>query len=121
MVFCPVLPLLAALTNAIYFYFFLVLVKALCRSPFKRYYSNRNNVFFMLSLFATLMMTAIPVACSLWVYNPNCGPYGPPEYRSPFDGIWEWVKDQEQPFRDAVDILSNPLMVTGIFMGLSEL
>lgn len=47
--------------------FIFLQVKALCRPPFKRYYSNRNNVFFMFSLFMTLMMVAVPLAWSLWV------------------------------------------------------
>jgi hypothetical protein len=52
----------------------------------------------------------------LQVYNPNCGPYGPSRYSSVFDGIWEWVQDQDSGFRSFVDVVVDPVVVSAFFI-----
>eukprot|EP00730_Choanoeca_flexa_P014773 TRINITY_DN6580_c0_g1_i2.p1 TRINITY_DN6580_c0_g1~~TRINITY_DN6580_c0_g1_i2.p1 ORF type:complete len:717 (+),score=124.84 TRINITY_DN6580_c0_g1_i2:46-2196(+) len=116
MVFCPALPLLAMVSNVVYFWFYFKLVRRFCRPPDKRFTQNRNNTFFMFCLALTLIFVAIPVAWALKVYNPNCGPYGAPRYNSPFDGIWEWMKDQNNDFQQFVDALIDPVTVCSLFL-----
>ena len=118
-----------------------VKVQRFCRPPDKRFAQNRNNTFFMFCLALTLLFVGIPVAwalkvahpldnsmhhpltTNLQVYNPNCGPYAAPRYQSPFDGIWEWVKDQNEDFRAIVVAVIDPVTVCSLLLmiGMSSL
>ena len=91
MVFAPVLPTIAILSNAVFFYAFLWIVRRTCSPPKKRWNQSRTNTMFMVALLITLILVMVPVHYSLRKYNPNCGPYESTDYTSVYGIIWNFI------------------------------
>eukprot|EP00048_Salpingoeca_helianthica_P022804 m.20445 g.20445 ORF g.20445 m.20445 type:complete len:706 (+) comp7838_c1_seq1:160-2277(+) len=116
MVFCPLLPVLGALSNALIFLIYYHLVKRTCRPPKKRWTQNRHNVFFFVFLLVMLVVAIIPLNIALQGYKPNCGPYGSPKYDSMYAFVNVWLQEQTDSTRTFAAVVTNgaflfPLLV----------
>eukprot|EP00056_Hartaetosiga_gracilis_P013134 m.215161 g.215161 ORF g.215161 m.215161 type:complete len:350 (+) comp13799_c0_seq59:1955-3004(+) len=116
MCFAPVLPVIAMLTNILFFYFYVALVHGWYRPPSTRYDQSSNVSVFLAFLGTTLFLTMIPLAWALTQYNPNCGVYGPDKFSSWFDGVTEWISSADGSLREFFEILFNAVFIGGIIL-----
>eukprot|EP00050_Salpingoeca_kvevrii_P018453 m.74438 g.74438 ORF g.74438 m.74438 type:complete len:735 (-) comp8053_c0_seq2:3365-5569(-) len=116
MIFCPMFPTIALISNILFFYVYYHLVLRTCRPPTHRWNSHRHNSYFMGFLTITFLMVLIPASIALQTYKPNCGPYGSERFDSIYDGIWEWSKDQNSAFKGFLDVITSPAFTVPLVM-----
>ena len=89
MAFCPMLPLVGLVANALSFHRYFSIVTQYCRPPTKRcclrprltqptsgrWNQGRYNVTFYVLLLLNLLAVAVPVFYYLASFNPDCGPF----------------------------------------------
>lgn len=118
MSFCPAVPVLAAISNVIYFYFYFALVRRFCRPPQTRWDSSRNTSFFLWCLGVTLVFMVVPLAWVITEYNPNCGVYSNDEYTSWYGALQVWVLTSTGGLARFFSVVLNPMFLYGVFLML---
>jgi len=118
MAFCPVLPVLGALSFCLMFYIYYQMVKRTCRPPNKRWTQNRHNVFFFVFLLVMLVVAIIPLNIALQGYKPNCGPYGDAKYSSMYGAVDSWLQEQNSSTRTFAAIITNPAFIFPLLVAL---
>jgi len=114
--FCPLLSMIASVSNIIYFHVGAVVVKKCCQPPTKRY-NARNGKFFN-SFLAVTVLIMIVVTCYLIVkMEVACGPYEKPKFTYIFDSFSVMSADWSTQVTTIIGIvLSGPVVVAAIFI-----
>lgn len=118
MVFCPMLPVFGALSNALIFFIYYQLVKRTCCPPKKRWTQNRHNVFFFVFLLIMLLVAIIPLNIALQGYKPNCGPYGDPKYSSMYGFVNTWLQEQDDSTKTFASVITNGAFIFPLLVAL---
>lgn len=66
---CPVLPLIGALSNLIFFFVNYLIVSRTCKPPIKRWNQSRNTTFLMGFLLITILFIIVPVSVMIGRYT----------------------------------------------------
>eukprot|EP00042_Codosiga_hollandica_P032881 m.214153 g.214153 ORF g.214153 m.214153 type:complete len:756 (+) comp54050_c0_seq19:84-2351(+) len=106
--FAPILPVIALLSNIIYFYTYVHLVRRTCVPYARRWNQSRNNTLFMASLAITLLLVVIPVSYVLRLYKPACGPYEGASYSYIYGVVADTIDAQSDGVQGIVQVLVDP-------------
>ena len=92
MAFSPMIPVVAMVSNILFYYTYYLLVRTTCRPPIKRWSQSSNDSLFMGLLGITMAFMTIPIIIAFRLYSPNCGPYENYDYDYIFSIIWIEIK-----------------------------
>lgn len=115
--FCPLLSMIASVSNIIYFMVGAAIVKKCCQPPTKRY-NARNGKFFNSFLAVTVLIMIVVTCYVILQTSVQCGPYANPKFGVIWDSfsVWKDGWDNELVDNIVTTVLSGPVVVAAMFV-----
>ncbi len=118
--FCPILPVMGSISNALFFWVNIFLAQKFQRPPRKRWNQNKHSTFFISFLWLSILLVTAPVYIAIYSYKPNCGPYAAAAYTSPYAAFTLWVNSSNDThWASFVGVTTNGLFLASVIFMLS--